>query len=55
MGYVETLFNYICCEEINSRMTVSDELERMWKELVVAYFKTVYHHLPGVNEENHEK
>jgi hypothetical protein len=34
---------------------VNDELERMWKEAVVALFKVLSRHLPGGSEENHEK
>jgi hypothetical protein len=34
-------------------MTVSNELERMWKEAVVV--KVLSQHLPGGTEENHEK
>jgi hypothetical protein len=34
---------------------VSNELERMWKEAVVAYFKVLSLHFPGGNEENLEK
>jgi hypothetical protein len=29
-----------------------DELERMWKEAVVAYFKVLSRHSPGGTEEN---
>jgi hypothetical protein len=35
-------------------MTVNDELGRMWKEADVAYFKALYQHFPGGDEENHE-
>jgi hypothetical protein len=34
---------------------VDDELERMWKEAVVAEFKVLPRHLPGETEENCEK
>jgi hypothetical protein len=34
---------------------VSDELERIWKEVVVAYFKVLSWHLPGGTEKNHKK
>jgi hypothetical protein len=36
-------------------MTVSNELERMWKEAVLAEFKAIFRYLPGGTEENHEK
>jgi hypothetical protein len=31
---------------------VNDELERMWKEVAVAYFKVLSYHLLGGTEEN---
>jgi hypothetical protein len=34
---------------------VNGELERMWKDAVVAYFRALSLHLPGGTEENHEK
>jgi hypothetical protein len=34
---------------------VNDELERMWKEAVVAYFKVLLQHSIGGTEENHDK
>jgi hypothetical protein len=37
------------------RMTVNNELERMWKEAVMAKFKVLSQHLPGRTEENHKK
>jgi hypothetical protein len=33
---------------------VNDQLERMWKKAVVAYFKVLSRHSPGGTEENHE-
>jgi hypothetical protein len=33
---------------------VIDELERMWKEAVVASFKVLSRHLPAETEDNHE-
>jgi hypothetical protein len=33
---------------------VIDELERMWKEAVVAKFKILSRNLPGVTDENNE-
>jgi hypothetical protein len=36
-------------------MIVNDELERMWKEVVVACFKVLPQHLPEGTEENHSK
>jgi hypothetical protein len=37
----------------NVRMT-GNELERIWKEVITAYFKVVSRHLPGGTDENHE-
>jgi hypothetical protein len=34
---------------------VNDELERMWKEEVMAYFKVLSRHLPGRPAKTHEK
>jgi hypothetical protein len=34
---------------------VNDELQRMWKETVVASFKVQFRHFPGGTDENHEK
>jgi hypothetical protein len=31
---------------------MNDELKRMWKKAVVAYFKEIYLRLPGETEEN---
>jgi hypothetical protein len=39
----------------NERMIVNNELERMWKEAVVAKFMVLSRHLPGGTKENHEK
>jgi hypothetical protein len=36
-------------------MTVNDELDWMWKETVMVYFKVLSHHLPRRTEENYEK
>jgi hypothetical protein len=34
---------------------LNDELERMWKEAVIAYFKVIsLQHLPRGTKENHE-
>jgi hypothetical protein len=33
---------------------VDNEIERMWKEAVVACFKVISQYLPGGTEENHE-
>jgi hypothetical protein len=30
------------------------ELERIWKEAVMAYFMVISWHFPGGNDENHE-
>jgi hypothetical protein len=38
----------------NKRMIVNNELERMWKEAVMASFKVLSKHLPGGPEEKHE-
>jgi hypothetical protein len=34
---------------------MNNELERMWKEEVVAQFKVLYQNLSGGTEENHQK
>jgi hypothetical protein len=34
---------------------IINELERMWKEAVMAYLKTLSWHSPAETEENHEK
>jgi hypothetical protein len=34
---------------------MSNELEKMWKEAVVAEFEVLTRHLPGGTEEKHEK
>jgi hypothetical protein len=36
-------------------MTVNNELERMWKEVVMAQFKVLSCHLPGQTKENYKK
>jgi hypothetical protein len=33
-------------------MAVNNQLGKIWKEVVMAYFKVLPHHLPGVTEEN---
>jgi hypothetical protein len=33
---------------------VKDELERMWKEVVVPYFKVLSRQSPGGSKKNHE-
>jgi hypothetical protein len=35
-------------------MTVFDELERLWKEAVIACFKLLSQNLPEVTEEDYE-
>jgi hypothetical protein len=32
------------------KVTVDDELERVWKEAVMAYFKVLYRYLSGQTE-----
>jgi hypothetical protein len=39
---------------LNNRIIVNDELERMWKEGVVACFNGLYQCLLGITEENYE-
>jgi hypothetical protein len=34
---------------------MNNELEKMWKEVVMAYFKILSEHLPEGTEENHVK
>jgi len=36
-------------------MAVCDELERLWKEAIVAIFKVPSLHLPGETQENYAK
>jgi hypothetical protein len=36
-------------------MIVNNELERMWKEVVMSLFEVLYRYLLGGTEENHEK
>jgi hypothetical protein len=36
-------------------MIVMNELERTLKEAVMTYFKTLFRHVPLVNEETHRK
>jgi hypothetical protein len=36
-------------------MIMNDELERMWKEMVMALFKVLSWHLLGETEKNYEK
>jgi hypothetical protein len=36
-------------------LLMNNELERIWKESVVASFKVLSRRLPGGSEENHEK
>jgi hypothetical protein len=36
----------------NGRMTVKDEMERIWKEVVVEYYKLLSQYLPGVTTEH---
>jgi hypothetical protein len=38
----------------NERLIVNNELEMMWKEAVVAFFKLLSWNLPGGTEVNHE-
>lgn len=40
---------------MNGTITVNDELDRMWKEVVVICFKTLSQLLPAGTEENYEK
>jgi hypothetical protein len=34
---------------------MNDDIVRIWKEAVVAYFKVLSRHLPGGTDENHEE
>lgn len=36
-------------------MTVNNELERMWKELVISSLKVLSWHFPGGTKENYKK
>jgi hypothetical protein len=37
------------------RLLVNDELNRMWKEVVIGVFKALSWHFPGGTEKNHNK
>jgi hypothetical protein len=39
----------------NRRMSVDEELQRMWKEVVVTYFKRVHQNLSERSKENYNK
>jgi hypothetical protein len=41
---------------LKARMTVNDELGRIWKETIATYFMEglLFLHLPGGTEENHK-
>jgi hypothetical protein len=39
----------------NGRMTVNNELKRMWKEIIMAYSKALSQHLSGGNVKTHKK
>ena len=32
---------------LNSRMTLNKEIERVWEEMVIPYFKALFRHLCG--------
>jgi hypothetical protein len=34
---------------------MNNELEKVWKKVIIAYFKILYWQLPGGTEENHKK
>jgi hypothetical protein len=36
------------------RVIVNDEFGKMWKEVVIAYFKASFQNFPGGTEENHK-
>jgi hypothetical protein len=36
-------------------MIMNNNLERIWKEAVLAQFKVLSRHLPGSTEENHKE
>jgi hypothetical protein len=44
--YNSAFFNCIGYVVSNSKMIVNEELERMWKEVVMAYFRMLSQHLP---------
>jgi hypothetical protein len=35
-------------------MIMNNNLEMLWKEAVMAYFKILYSHMPPATKENHE-
>jgi hypothetical protein len=41
--------------ELNARMMVYNELERVWEESGMASFEGLSPHLPGMTEENQDK
>jgi hypothetical protein len=46
---------YLSVTQATQRRFVNNELERMWKEAVVANLQYLPEHFPGVTEENHKK
>lgn len=38
----------------NNCMTMNNNLEMLWKEAVMAYFKTIYRHVPAAIKGNYE-
>jgi hypothetical protein len=45
----------ICYIALNGNETVIDELEKLWKKVVVGCIKVLSQHLSGVTEGNHGK
>jgi hypothetical protein len=53
--YLMLLCNCIGHTALNSRMVMNYKLERMWKEVVMAYFEVLSQNFPGGSERHHEK
>jgi hypothetical protein len=42
------------CKQIYFQCSDISELERIWEEVVIVYFKVLHTHLPGVTDGNHK-
>jgi hypothetical protein len=51
VAYLTTLSVFSDCTASNVRMVVNNELERIWKGVVAAYFKVLSQNLLGGTEE----
>lgn len=50
-NYYFQLHSYIAW---GSRMNVDDDLERMWKEVLMDFFKVLFHYSPRKSKESHK-